>query len=91
MGFRSGVSEGVWGGGGAERVSDKFSSFFPSGKGRPKQNCFLDLLWFWAVFSESLAFYPSIALFFVPKDPLGSDNKPKQNFIQKLENLSESR
>ena len=42
--------------------------------------CFLDFCGCWVVFSDSLAFSASIALFFVPKDPLGSDFKPKQNF-----------
>jgi len=31
-------------------------------------------------FSESLRFFTSNALFFVPKDPLGPDNGPKQNY-----------
>ena len=33
-----------------------------------------------ALFSDSLGLFTSIALGFVPKDPLGSDNGPKQNF-----------
>ena len=40
----------------------------------------LVLFRFWVVFSDSLAFSASIALFFVPKDPNGSGNGPKQNF-----------
>ena len=47
--------------------------------------------WFWIVVSDSLAFSASIAPFFVPKDPLGSDFKPKQNFKNKFENLSKTR
>ncbi len=35
------------------------------------------------LFSDSLASFRSIALFFVPKDPLGSDNGPKQNLKKK--------
>ena len=49
---------------------------------------------FWGVlvlFSDSLAFSTSIASFFVPKDPNGSGNGPKQNFKKKLENLSKTR
>ena len=71
-----------------ERAVDKFSSFFPSGKGL--KNMFRDLLGFWAVFSDSLAFSASIALFFVPKDLLGPDFLPKQN-QKELENLSNTR
>ena len=51
----------------------------------------LHFLGFWVLFSDSLAFFTSIALFFVPKDPLGSDNGPKQNFQKKIENLSYKR
>ena len=41
----------------------------------------IGLFWgFWGVFSDSLALSASIALFFVPKDPLGPDFGPKQNF-----------
>ena len=45
---------------------------------------------FWVLFSDSSVFFTSIALFFVPKDPLGSDNKHEQIF-KKLENLSKTR
>ena len=40
---------------------------------------------------DSLGFFTSIALGFVPKDPLGPDNKPKTTFQNKLENLSKKR
>ena len=49
----------------------------------------MDFGGFWALFLDSLGFFTSIALGFVPKDPLGLDFKPKK--IEKLENLSESR
>ena len=39
---------------------------------------------FWVVFSDSPAFSASIALFFVPKDPLGPDFGPKHNFKNNL-------
>ena len=52
---------------------------------------FRDVGGFWALFSDSLRFFTSIALGFVPKDPLGPDFKPKQNFKKKLENLSKTR
>ena len=39
---------------------------------------------FLLVFSDSLALSASIALFFVPKDPLGPDFGPKQNVVKKL-------
>ena len=42
---------------------------------------FRDFGGFWALFSDSLGFFTSIALGFVPKDPLGLDFKPKLNFI----------
>ena len=68
-----------WGVGGfSERAVEKFSSFLPSGKGETHL-----FILFWGVgvlFSDSLAFFTLVALFFVPKDPLGSDNGPKQNF-----------
>ena len=35
---------------------------------------------FWALFSDSLGFFTSVALGFVPKDPNWSGNGPKQNF-----------
>ena len=46
---------------------------------------------FCVLFSDSLALSASIALFFVPKDPLGSDFGPKHNFKKKLGNLSNTR
>ena len=39
---------------------------------------------FWALFSDSLGFFTSIALGFVPKDPNWSGNGPKQNFQKTL-------
>ena len=60
-----------------ERVLDKFSSFFPGGKGLNK--LFQSFFGFWVLFSDSLAFSASIAPFFVPKDPLGPDFGAKQN------------
>ena len=33
---------------------------------------------------DSLGFFTSVALGFVPKDPLGLDFKPKQNFKKNL-------
>ena len=50
---------------------------------------FLVVWWFLMLFSDSLAFFTSIALFFVPKEPLGSDNGPKDFF--KRDNLSNKR
>ena len=38
----------------------------------------------WVLFSDSLGFFTSIALGFVPKDPLGPDFKPKQNFKKNM-------
>ena len=62
----------------AERAADGFSSFFLSGFIIIfKSFCFLGFL---VVFSDSLALSASIPLFFVPKDPLGADFGPKQNF-----------
>jgi hypothetical protein len=40
---------------------------------------------FWVAFTDSLELSASIALFFVPKDPLGHDFGPKQNSKKKLE------
>ena len=42
----------------------------------------MDFGGFWTLFWDSLRFFTSIALGFVPKDPLGLDFKPKQNFKQ---------
>ena len=39
---------------------------------------------FRVLFSNYLALFTSIAPFFVPKDPLGPDNGPKQNFKTNL-------
>ena len=49
-----------------------------------EKKCFWDLGGGLALFSASLAFSASIALFFVPKDPNGSGNGPKQNFKNNL-------
>ena len=54
-----------------ERVLDKFSSFFLGGKG--PNNFFRDVLGFWVLFSDSLAFSAPSPLFFCPKIPPGGD------------------
>ena len=62
-----------------ERAVDKFSSFYFLAE-KANNKLLRHFLGFWVLFSDSLAFSPSIALFFVPKDPLGPDFGPKQNF-----------
>ena len=52
---------------------------------------FRDFWGFWVLFSDSLGFFTSIALGFVPKDTLGLDLKPKHVKNKKLENLSKTR
>ena len=81
--FGKGLKQKNWG---RKRPKNK-----KSGAEQANKNVFKHVGGFWALFSYSLGFFTSIALGFVPKDPLGSDNKPKQNFKKKLENLSGSR
>ena len=81
--FISKKSEKKWGGG-------KGPPKTIGGRKRPKKICFRHFGGFWVLFSDSLRFFTSFALFFVPKDPLGSDNKPTL-FLQKNEILSKTR
>ena len=66
-----------------ERMLDKFSRFSYLRK-RPKNFGGGHVCGFLVVFSNYLALSASIALFFVPKDPLGPDFGPKQNFKNNL-------
>ena len=67
----------------SERTVDKFSSFFFL-SGNALKHCFSDFGGVLVLFSDSLALFTSIASFFVPKDPNGSGNGPKQNFKKNL-------
>ena len=69
-----------------ERAVDQFSSFLIISEKANKYR----FGGVWVLFSDSLGLFTSIALGFVPKDPLGLDNKPRQNF-KKLGNLSKKR
>ena len=68
-----------------ERAADKFSSFLFLLFFRflALFGVFCGFGGFGALFSDSLGFFTSIALGFVPKDPNWSGNGPKQNFQKK--------
>ena len=74
----------------AERMLDKFPGFPIFGKGLKLCVCVFFVRGGGAIF-RLFGFFTSIALLFVSKDTLGSDNGPKQNFKTNLENLFSKR